>query len=130
MMGEVKAVDVEKVAWVVGHWNQLSQEDMDSVGVAVEGEADDTAARRGRKDVVEISGKGGVAEKRKARTDKIGDANEWEVGEELAQSVRRERSRGDKIETALGKRSKAVQEERHLVGDGTGGRRSKRLKRT
>lgn len=127
MGGGVRAVDVERVAWVVGHWRFVDE---------VEGEGKGDSREEG--DVVEMvggNGKGNAKgdvdeEEEKSRGDEIEEGvDEVKAGEQLHESRKRGKNVKRDPEITPGKSSKAVKEEKHVVDNDDKVRRSKRLKK-
>ncbi len=133
---EVRAVDVEKVAFVVGHWDLLSEQERESVVAMGEGgglEAqkkgkeetedgeegmEDFQEMMGREDAEEDGGTNG--------TEDVGSANRRE---KLTQGEVAEKERTKRTARLLPKGRPAAEQQRQLVEEETSVRRSKRLKK-
>jgi hypothetical protein len=117
---EVRAVDVEKVAFVLGHWHLLGLAERERVVGAAEAADEAPCIEEGKKE--------GAAEKDGV----VGDTEDMGIVEkkdEVHQGRRVEKV-GKKVPTPHGKRNKAAEKERQNVEDDPSVvRRSKRLKR-
>lgn len=128
-MKEVEAVEIEKVAFVIGYWDLLSGDDRRSVigsgasgdEVQNEGRKQDENVEEGEKDGEETRGEGGG--------DDAEDIEKAEKAEKLPQSTVAEKDGRKRTAGRSAKSNKAVKAERESMDDDTGIRRSKRLKR-
>lgn len=118
--GGVRAVDVEKVAWLVGHWSFVERDSREE-GDVVGGNGNGKGNAKGDIDEEKSKGKGDEIED---------DVDEVKAGEETPESPKRGKNVKRDPEMAPGKTGRAVREEKHLVVDKDDKvRRSKRLKR-
>ncbi len=132
---EVKAVEVEKVAFVIGCWNLLDEEERRLVGMGEGGQAvqdkdeeHNEALEEGSHDVPGTKGmrRGeGIAEKDSTE----GTANASKSEDGPGKSTMAQNARNKKTVSLPRKQSEQVKRERQPVDDDPTKRRSKRLKK-